>query len=108
MVTWVYRRLDVLAAALNRFGSFKVGPIWKAMLGVVLPVVLAVLLVMDISDKITEGYGGFDTWVVVTFGWGSLAAIIVASIALSFVPWHGTSALHEEDPDRDEAGKETV
>ncbi|MGO1193009.1 MAG: sodium-dependent transporter [Nesterenkonia sp.] len=108
MVTWVYRRLDSLAAALNRFGSFKVGRIWKTLLGIVLPVVLTVLLVMDITDKITEGYGGFDTWVLVTFGWGSLAVVIVASIALSFIPWRGASALHQEDPDQDEAGKETV
>ena len=56
MVTWVYRRLDSLAASLNRFGSFKVGRIWKTLLGIVLPVVLTVLLVMDITDKITEGY----------------------------------------------------
>ena len=108
MVTWVYRRLDVLTAALNRYGSFKIGPIWKAMLGVVLPIALGVLLVMDITDKITEGYGGFDTWVLVTFGWGSLAVVIVVSIALSLVPWRGSSAMHVEDPDRDEAGKETV
>ena len=108
MVSWVFRRLDVLAAALNRFGSFKVGRIWKTLLGIVLPVVLSVLLVMDITDKITEGYGGFDTWVLVTFGWGSLAVVIVASIALSLMPWRGASALHQEDPDRDEVGKETV
>ena len=44
MATWVYRRLDSLAAALNRFGSFKVGRIWKTLLGIVLPVVLTVLL----------------------------------------------------------------
>lgn len=108
MVAWVYRRLDTLTAALNAYGSFHVGPIWKAMLGVVLPVVLGILLVMDISDKVTEGYGGFDTWVVMTFGWGSLGAVMVVAIALSFMPWRGISAMHQEDPDRDEAGKERI
>ncbi|GAA1811527.1 sodium-dependent transporter [Nesterenkonia flava] len=108
LVTWVYRKLDTLANALNAFGSFKVGPIWKFFIGIVLPVVLGILLVMDIVDKVREGYGGFDTWVVTTFGWGALAAVLVVAVVLSFVPWRSGSAMHMEDPDRDEAGKETV
>ena len=108
LVAWAYRKLDVLTTALNAYGSIKIGPIWKAMVGVVLPVVLGVLLVVDIRDKITEGYGGFDDWVVATFGWGALGALLVVAITLSLMPWRGVSAMHVEDPDRDEAGKERV
>ncbi|WP_022872643.1 sodium-dependent transporter [Nesterenkonia alba] len=108
LATWIYRKLDVLRDALNAYGSFKVGPIWKTLIGVVLPVVLGVLLVMDISDKITEGYGGFDTWVVATFGWGALALVIVVSAGLSLVPWRSSSAMHTEDPEHIESEEETV
>ncbi|GFZ87704.1 sodium-dependent transporter [Nesterenkonia alkaliphila] len=108
LATWVYRKLDVLRAALNAYGSLTLGPVWKTLIGVVLPLVLGVLLVLDIRDKILEGYGGFDTWVLATFGWGSLALMIVVSVGLSLMPWSESSAMHMEDPDRDEAGKETV
>ncbi|MGC0144979.1 sodium-dependent transporter [Pseudactinotalea sp. Z1732] len=108
LVGWVYRRLGTLTAALNVYGSVRIGRTWKVMVGVVLPVVLAVLLVVDIRDKITEGYGGFDDWVVTTFGWGALGLVLVMAIVLSLLPWRGASAMHLEDPDRDEAGKERV
>lgn len=108
LATWVYRKLDVLAAALNAYGSFKVGPIWKGLIGVVLPVVLGVLLVMDIRDKITNGYGDFDTWVVATFGWGSLALVVVAAIGLSLMPWRSNSAMHMESPDHEQVEREKI
>src|SRR5690625_6030789 len=76
----MYRKLDVLTGALNAHGSIKIGRTWKIMIGVVLPVVLGVLLVVDIRDKITQGYGGFDDWVVTTFGWGALGVVLVAAI----------------------------
>lgn len=96
MVTWVFRRLDLLAAGLNRYGSFTVGPIWKTFIGVVLPVVLGALLVMDLHEKRTEGYGGFDTWVIATFGWGALGLIAALAVVLSFIPWQRHSAIHTE------------
>src|SRR5699024_10076450 len=99
LVTWAYRKLDVLTAAMNAYGSFKIGPIWKFLVGVLLPVVLGVLLVIDIYAKATEGYGGFDDWVVSTFGWGALGLVVLVAIALSFMPWRGRSAMHLEDPE---------
>ena len=39
-----------------------------------------------------EGDGGFDTWVLVTSGWGSLAVVIVASIATE-PPFPGAAPL---------------
>lgn len=107
LATWVYRRLDSLAASLNVYGSFKLGPIWKALLGVVLPVVLSVLLILDIRDKIIEGYGGFDDWVLYTFGWGSLGLILVIAVVFSFIPWNKRSALYVEAPDVDAADNTT-
>ncbi len=108
LVAWVYRKLDVLTAALNAHGSVKIGRTWKFMVGVVLPVVLGVLLVIDVRDKITQGYGGFDDWVVTTFGWGALGVVLVAAIALSAMPWRGVSAIYLENPEYGEIGKERV
>lgn len=99
LVTWAFRRLDLLVAGLNRYGSFKVGPIWKTFIGVVLPIVLGVLLIMDIREKVLEGYGGFDSWVLATFGWGAVGLVIVLAVMLSLIPWHRGSAMHVEQGD---------
>ncbi|GAA3281156.1 sodium-dependent transporter [Nesterenkonia halobia] len=102
LVMWVFRKMDVLIAGLNTYGSFRIGPLWKVLTGVVLPIVLVVLLYQDISTKITEGYGGYDAWVVSTFGWGSLGLVVVLSVVLSLMPWRSGSAMHTEDPAIDE------
>ncbi|GAB3181945.1 sodium-dependent transporter [Nesterenkonia halophila] len=102
LVMWVFRKMDVLIAGLNTYGSFRIGPLWKVLTGVVLPIVLVILLYQDISTKIAEGYGGYDAWVVSTFGWGSLGLVVVLSVVLSLMPWRSGSAMHTEDPAIDE------
>lgn len=96
LVTWVFRRMDVLAEGLNAYGSFTVGPVWKALVGVVLPVALGYLLIMDVIDKAQNGYAGYDSWVLGTFGWGSLALMLVLSVGLSLMRWREGSAMHKE------------
>lgn len=102
LVTWVFRRMDVLAEGLNAYGSFRVGPIWKALIGIVLPVVLAYLLILDVADKLRNGYEGYDAWVLGTFGWGALALMLVLAVGLSLVRWSGRSSMRLENPETDE------
>lgn len=96
LVTWVFRRMDVLAEGLNAYGSFTVGPVWKALVGVVLPVALGYLLILDIIEKARNGYEGYDSWVLGTFGWGPLALMLVLSVGLSLMRWREGSAMHKE------------
>ena len=96
------RRLDLLAEGLNAYGSFRVGPIWKALIGIVLPVVLAYLLILDVADKLRNGYEGYDAWVLGTFGWGALALMLVLAVGLSLVRWSGRSSMRLENPETDE------
>ncbi len=102
LVTWVFRRVDVLAEGLNAYGSFRVGRIWKALIGIVLPVALTYLLVLDVTDKVRNGYEGYDGWVLGTFGWGALALMLVLAVGMSLVPWSGRSSMHLENPVLDE------
>lgn len=102
LVMWVFRKMDVLIAGLNTYGSFRIGPFWKVLTGVVLPIVLVVLLYQDITTKIADGYEGYDAWVLATFGWGALGLVIVLSVVLSLMPWRSGSAMHTEDPAVDE------
>src|SRR5690606_16326604 len=87
VVAWIYRRLPELQDHLNSVSSFKVGAGWRVFAGIVTPIVLGYMLFSEIRDRISEGYGGLPDDLVLVFGWGVQAVVIVAAILLSFVPW---------------------
>ncbi|MDR8020321.1 sodium-dependent transporter [Nesterenkonia aerolata] len=108
VLSWVVRKLPVLTEGLNGYSSFKVGPIWRALIAVVIPLVLGSLLVQDIMTKIEEGYGGYDQWVVSSFGWGAIGLVILIAVIASLARWPRRSALTMEDPDLDDTQLEST
>ncbi|GAA1129987.1 sodium-dependent transporter [Citricoccus alkalitolerans] len=105
-VSWVLRRLDRMVSHLNAVSSFRVGWIYKALVAVVLPIVLAYIWISDVVLKATEGYGDLPAWFVGTFGWGMSIALVVVAVLLSLLPWSQKSALHSEL--NDNLGPESV
>ena len=101
VIAWVLRRLPELRDHLNSVSSFKVGSVWQIFVGVVTPVVLGYMLFSEIRDRIDEGYGGLPDDLVMTFGWGVQAVVIVLAIAMSFIPWRrGIETEFEFDENR--------
>ena len=86
----ILRRLSDLQEHLNQVSSFKVGIAWRVFVGVITPVVLAYMLIDQIVQRIGDGYGGLPTGLVVTFGWGVQALVVIAAIVLTFLPWRGS------------------
>ncbi len=84
----ILRRLTELQGHLNAVSSFKVGIVWRIFIGVVTPVVLAYMLIDQIVERISEGYGDLPTGLVVTFGWAVQALIIIVAVVLTLFPWH--------------------
>jgi neurotransmitter:Na+ symporter, NSS family len=103
VVSWGLRRLDELIGHLNAVSSFRVGKVYKVLLAVILPIVLAYMWISDLVLKATEGYGDLPSWFVGTFGWGMSIALIIVAILLSLIPWSTKSALHREANDTLEA-----
>ncbi len=87
---------------MNQYGSFKLGITWRILLGVVVPIVLGALLITDVQSKISEGYGGFDSWAVAIFGWGAIGFVIVFAVVMTLIPWSSASALYTQ-PEFDDA-----
>ncbi|MFC7401242.1 sodium-dependent transporter [Citricoccus sp. GCM10030269] len=96
VVSWILRRLDGLVSHLNAVSSFRVGRIYKVLMAVILPIVLAYMWISDIVLKATEGYGDMPSWFLGTFGWGMSIALIIVAVLLSLLPWSQKSALHSE------------
>lgn len=87
VIAWILRRLPDLRDHLNSVSSFKVGRGWLVFTGGVTPLVLGYMLFSEIRDRLSEGYGGLPDDLVLVFGWGVQAVVIVAAVALSFIPW---------------------
>ena len=103
VVGWVLRRLRPMSDHVNAISNIKVGGLFRFLLGGVTPVVLAVLVAQKLIEFATEGYEGYPGWFLGVFGWGMSASLIVGAVLLSFIPWHGRSALHTQHTHEDVA-----
>ncbi|MFD1861114.1 sodium-dependent transporter [Aeromicrobium camelliae] len=84
LVAWVARAVPRLADHLNAGATLRVGPLWKAMVMYVSPLILAAVLVTGAWTYITDGYGGFPQWFLLVAGWGLIGVVAIVSVALSF------------------------
>lgn len=91
MVAWVFHKLPALQEHLNRRSSFRIGTIWKLLVGVLAPIVLGYLLFTEILGKTSETYGGYPSWFVGVFGWGMVVVLIIGAVLLSLLPWSAKS-----------------
>ena len=89
IVVWLARTIQSLRGHLNAVSTFKVGAWWIPVIGVYAPLFLGVMLIQKIYDLITEGYEGYPTWYVNTFGWGTVALLVVLAIGFTAIPWRG-------------------
>ena len=100
-VTYAFRKLPELAEHLNRRSTFKVGLLWRILVGVLVPLALAYMLYSQIRAKIEVPYGSADGYapsLVTIFGWGMVFAVIVLSVVLSLIPW-GPNSKAKNDPE---------
>lgn len=97
-VSWLLRRLNRIVSHLNKVSSFRLGTIYKVLIGLVLPVVLGYTLIVEFISQITadEPYGGLPGWYINTFGWGMVVSLVVIGFILSLLPWAKDSALYSE------------
>lgn len=84
---WFVRKLPVLRDHLNRFSSFKVGRVWMALVGVVAPLVLGYMLINDFISKLGTPYEDYPQHLLVIFGWGMSATLLIIAVVVTLLPW---------------------
>ncbi|MDO5741057.1 MAG: sodium-dependent transporter [Ornithinimicrobium sp.] len=89
LVVWVFRKSDVLAGHLSAVSTFKVGRIWRFLIGVLAPIFLTVMLVDKVVALVSEGYEGLPQWYINVFGWGTIAFIVLTAVIMAAIPWKG-------------------
>lgn len=95
VVTWVIRDLPGLRVHMNNTGSIPLGRWWVALVAVITPAALTFVLVQEFRDTIAEPYGDYPGWLVGTFGWGTAVAVLLLSVAVTWVPWSKRVSLEE-------------
>lgn len=87
ILIWVLRKGEELRFHLNAVSTFKIGRIWTFLVGLVAPIFLTVMLVQRVVTLARDGYEDLPTWYLLTFGWGCIAFVVVASLILTRMPW---------------------
>ncbi|MDR2381267.1 MAG: sodium-dependent transporter [Bifidobacteriaceae bacterium] len=95
---WVYRKGREVSAHLSVLSTFKVGRIWRFLVGVVSPVVLAGMLIATVAESFAEPYGDYSWTLLGVAGWGSVIACAVGAIAMIYVPWQRDPLAFEPYP----------
>lgn len=102
MLTYAFRRLPMLRDHLNGVSSFKVGRVWVALIGGIVPLALLGLLVQDFLTQLSEPYEGYPQGFINVFGWGMVVALIVIAWIVAALPWTDTADLEHRTDVTDE------
>jgi NSS family neurotransmitter:Na+ symporter len=97
VLAWVLRELPHLADHMNRNGSVPLGRWWVLLMSIVTPIALTFILVKDFLDHVETPYGGYPTWMLLTFGWGAAVAVIVFGFVAARMRWRDPDALTVPD-----------
>ena len=85
-------KLGLLGNHLNETSSFKVGFFWRLCI-VLTSGVLAFMLFSEGAKVFSEGYEGYPSWFVNTFGWGMSISLLVVAFFLSRLKWKSDTKL---------------
>jgi len=107
-VIWLARKGGLLVRHLNAVSSFRLGKGYLALVGVIMPLVLALMWIQWVGKTVAEGYSGYPADFLNVYGWGVAIGSVVLAILLSLLPWSKKSALHSEasenEIEHDDAG----
>lgn len=99
LIGWFFDT-ELLRKEANNFSNFSIGRWWVYMLKIVTVVVLGFMVLSNAINYIKEGYGGYATIDIMTFGWGSLLLCVVVAIILNAMKGkegYAYLSKHEED-----------
>lgn len=80
-VSWFLKELKPLQDHANTTSDFRTGLWWKICIGIITPLVLGYMFVLNLIENLKANYEGYPTSFVLYSGWGvALAALIIGFI----------------------------
>lgn len=103
-VSWFIKALPGLEKHMNERSDFQVGLWWRICLGIITPVVLGYMAIMNIVVNIRENYEGYETSFILWSGWGVAFIVIIIGVILAKLKWR-PEALKVKAEDEKKRGK---
>ncbi|MGL4485283.1 MAG: sodium-dependent transporter [Anaerovoracaceae bacterium] len=82
LIGWFFNPEEIRKAA-NEYSNFSVGKWWTWCIKLVTVLILGISLGITIFGYFTEGYGGYDSSVLLVFGLGAILLVIIGAIILT-------------------------
>ena len=84
ILAWLFKIADIRDYA-NRLSEFTVGRWFDLCLRFISPAMLAIILVKNLINTVTDGYGGYPIADQLILGWGLIAAMLLLSLIINLL-----------------------
>ncbi|MDR1712410.1 MAG: sodium-dependent transporter [Propionibacteriaceae bacterium] len=84
---WAVRKQKEFSFHLSSLSTFKVGRIWELLLTWLAPLLLGYMFINVTVGICFDGYEGYPSWMLMTFGWGQTIVCIVCAFVFTKFRW---------------------
>ncbi|MGM9988202.1 MAG: sodium-dependent transporter [Bacillaceae bacterium] len=99
LVLFIGKKTKEVMKHTNAVSHLKIGTGWMLSLKYLTPVLLTYMFLDNTIKTIMNGYGGFETSFVITFGWLSLAFYVIGAFLVSTLKWNKRVPINSVDED---------
>lgn len=92
-IGWIQGRRNEIAQHLNAVSELRLGIVWQACVFIITPAVLLFFLVEEIRTLLSEGYEGYESSTIFSYGWLVLILIAFGAVLWTFIPFRGNQIL---------------
>ncbi len=86
-ISWFVKKLKSFQAHANETSDLLTGLWWRICLGIVTPVVLGYMFVLNLINNLKDNYEGYPTSFLIYSGWGVVLATIVVGFIFTSLKW---------------------
>ncbi|KMK77648.1 sodium-dependent transporter [Alkalihalobacillus pseudalcaliphilus] len=87
LVSWFLRKLPEFQEHANGVSDMRIGWWWKVCLGIITPIVLGYMFVLNVMQNIQENYEGLSTGFLLSTGIAAAVGVLILGFLLSLIKW---------------------
>ncbi len=94
VVGWFFR-LDMIRKHLNKVSNIQLGVWWNWIIKFLLPAVLTIILVNQLTEEVTQAYEGYTWACLIAIGWNWVGITFLLSFIFAVQPWRSGAHLEK-------------
>jgi NSS family neurotransmitter:Na+ symporter len=99
VVGWLFR-LETIRNHLNKVSALQLGPWWNWTIKGLLPAVLTIILINQITEEFSTAYGGYSWASLISIGWNWILITFLLSFVAAVQPWRSGANLEKGRSER--------